>query len=392
MKKVVNWFAASWMNLVYAVVVAVGVVFLLWFGLGDMLPGLSEKEAAQAVSANTVQKLIDNPIGLPHKAVQFATGQLLTGGAAVRSASALLGLFTLGCFYYVLRSWYTRRVAVLGTLTFATSAWFLHVARLGTDSSMYLLLFGAVACVIWLQRSRGSIPALAVSAFFVITLLYIPGMIWFVVPALLWQIDRISETLRHRNPAILTLLSFLVFVALVPIGWAMYQQPDLIKTYFGLPQAMPDPLQIAKNIAHIPVQLFARGPSNPEQWLGRLPLLNLFVSIMFAIGLYAYFQNRKLDRVGFMLFVLVAGGLLASIGGPVNLAIMLPFLYLVTASGMAHMLQKWFTVFPLNPFARTTGTILMTIVVLLAAFNGFSHYFIAWPNTPGTKSVFQQKP
>jgi len=388
MKKVGNWFAANWMNLAYAVVVAASIVFVLWFGLGDMLPGLSRQEAAQAASADTMRELINNPIGLPHKAVQFATLQLGNGDGMVRSASALIGLLVLGCFYYVLRSWYTRRVAILGTLTFATSAWFLHTARSGTEASMYLLLFGAVACVTWLQRSRGSIPAVLASALLALILLYIPGMIWFVVPAILWQLDRISEIAKGRNPAILVAISLFVLAALSPIGWAMYQHPDLIKTYFGLPQTMPDPVQVAKNIAHIPVQLFVRGPDNPALWLGRLPLLNLFTSVMFAIGLYAYAQNRKLDRVGFALFVFVVGGLLASIGGPVSLTIFLPFVYLISVSGIALMLQKWFTVFPLNPFARSSGTILMTIVVLLAAFNGFSHYFIAWPNTPQTKQVF----
>jgi len=54
------------------------------------------------------------------------------------------------------------------------------------------------------------------------------------------------------------------------------------------------------------------------------------------------------------------------------------------------MLQQWFTVFPRNPFARSAGAILMTIVVLLAAYNGFSQYFIAWPNTPETKAVFTE--
>jgi hypothetical protein len=391
MKKVGNWLAANWMGLVFSVIVGTGLVFLLWFGLGDMLPVLSQHEAAQAAASSSVRKIMDNPLGLPHKVLQFGMQQLLDGPAAVRSASALVGLFTIGCFYYVLRNWYTRRVALLGTLIFSTSSWFLHMARLGTDSSVYLLLFGAVASALWLQRSRGSTPAVLASGAMVISLLYIPGMIWFVVPLLLWQFSRISEALEGQHASVLTILSLLILIALSPIAWAIYQQPDLIKTYFGLPQALPEPLIVAKNLVHVPLQLFIRGPNTPEISLGRLPLLNLFTSVMFAIGAYVYVRNHRLDRVGFVLFVFIFGSLLASLGGPVSLAIMLPFVYLVAVGGIASMLQQWFTVFPLNPVARTAGTILMTSVVLLAAYHNFSHYFIAWPNTPATKKVFTQK-
>ncbi len=390
MKKVGNWFAASWIGLLLFVLAAAAVVSLLWFGLSDMLPGLSKHEVSQAATSDTVQKLIDNPIGLPHKALQFITQKAQPGSLGVRSASALIGLFTIGCFYYVVRNWYSKRVAVLGTLIFATSAWFLHTVRLGTDSSIYLLLFGSVACVTWIQKSRGSMLSLIASAVMVALLLYIPGMVWFIIPATLWYVGRLTDSLEGRSAALLTFLSLLVLAALAPIGWTLYQQPELVKTYFGLPQAFPEPIEVVKNIANIPTQLFVRGPNDPETWLGRLALLNIFSIVMFVAGGYVYIKRRKLDRTWFTAFVFIVSGLLVSLGGPVNLAIVLPFIYLVIASGLALMLQQWFTVFPRNPFARSAGAILMTIVVLLAAYNGFSQYFIAWPNTPETKAVFTE--
>lgn len=389
MKKVGNWFVASWVGLLLFTLAVAVIVSLLWFGLGDALPGLSKNEVSQAASSSTLQKLIDNPIGLPHKTLQFATQKIQPSSSlGIRSASALIGLFTIGCFYYVLRNWYYKRIAVFGTLVFATSAWFLHTARLGTDSSMYLLLFGSVACITWVQKSRGSMFALVASAGIVALLLYIPGMIWFVVPAVLWQVGRLTDILEGRSAVLLTFLSLLVLAALAPIGWALYQQPELVRAYFGLPHVFPEPLQVVKNIADIPVQLFVRGPNDPEVWLGRLPLLNVFSIVMFIAGSYAFVKKRKLDRTWFTAFVLLVSGLLVGLGGPVNLAIILPFMYLVVAAGIALMLQQWLTVFPRNPFARSVGAITMTIVVLLAAYSGFSQYFIAWQNTPETKAVF----
>ncbi len=391
MKKVGNWFAASWIALVLSLAAVAGAVCLLWFGLGDMLPGLTEAEARQAASSSTLRQLLDNPLGAPHKVLQYATQKFLPGAVGARSASALIGLLTVGCFYFVLRHWYSKRVAALGTLMLATSAWFLHTARTGTDSSMYLLLFGAAASITWLYKTRGKMPAVLASAALVIALLYIPGMIWLVIPAMLWQASTITQLLQKSNLAALIALGLLGLAALTPLGWALYQHPELVKTYFGLPQTFPELTQVARNLASIPIELFIRGPDNPSAWLGRLPLLNLFTSVTFIIGLYAFFKKYRLDRTPFTLYVFGAGAILTSLDGPVSSSLLIPFIYLVAATGIALLLQQWRTVFPRNPFARTTGMVLLTAVTLLSAYQGLTHYFIAWPNTPETKQAHKHK-
>jgi hypothetical protein len=391
MKKVGNWFAATWYPVVLFIAATLLIAFFLWFQLGSLVPGFSDAELKQRATSSTYQALMDNPLNAPHKALQL-TAQFLkqTSPFAMRSASAIIGLIIVGCFYYILRNWYSRRVAVLGTFLFASSAWFLHVARSGTDVVMYALLIATVACVIWLQNSKGSILAVLFSALFVLTMLYTPGMIWFIIPIVFWQIRRIGHLLEGQNVSVLTILTLLVAVALAPIGWALYQHPELVKTYFGLPQYFPEWKEIIKNIAEVPLQLFVRGPDNPETWLGRIPLLGWFSTAMFVIGTYAYFFKRKLDRTWFIVYVLVVGTIFAGLGGPVNISILMPFIYLMVAGGMALMLQQWFTVFPHNPVAKTLGAVLMTIAVLVTSYFHISHYYIAWPNSPETKEVYNK--
>lgn len=181
-----------------------------------------------------------------------------------------------------------------------------------------------------------------------------------------------------------------IFVGLLlPLLWTFYSNPELIKVYLGLPQAWPSPLEFVKNVANVPVQLFLRGPDSPTTWLGRLPLVDWFGSIMFVIGGYAYYFKQKLDRTRFIVYVFGVGTILVALGGPVTVAVLLPFVYLIIAGGIALMLQQWYTVFPRNPVARITGTVLMTLAVLMSVFYNINHYFIAWPNAPETKQVFQ---
>lgn len=364
---------------------------LLWFRLGTLTPGLSTAEVNQANSTRSLQKIVDNPIGLPHKVLQYGSQRVKVSPFTIRTASALIGLFTVACFYYVVKSWYTTRMAVLGTLLFATSPWLLNIVRYGASDAMYLLLFATVACVVWMQNSGGSIASVLFGLVLIIALLYIPGMIWFVIPVSLWQLGRIGRMLESRNAGMLTLLSLFILGAVAPIGWAIFQDPSLAKTYFGLPQSTPDVMTVLRNLADLPVQLFWQGPDSPETWLARVPLLNWLISAMLFIGLYAYFFKRKLDRTPFIIFVGIFGSILIAVGGPVNFILLMPFIYLIAVGGMALMLQQWFTVFPRNPFARSTGALLLTSVVILATFYNINQYFIAWPNAPETKQVMNRR-
>jgi len=392
MKKAGNWVAIALRPTFLFVAMSSFVVVLLWFVLGSLVPGLSESEVFQKASSATWRALLDNPLGAPYKLLQFGPQYFKHQEPwLLRSASAAVGLLTVCCFYYILNQWYTRRVAILGTILFVCSAWFLHTARLGTESVMYTLLIAVVACTIWLQKSHGHILAVLTGGALLIVLLYIPGMIWFVVPALLWQSQRISGLLSRQNPAVLTVLTLLGVVAMAPLGWGLFQEPSLIRAYFGLPQVFPAPLDIIKNTFSVPYHVFLRGPHNPETWLARLPMLDWFSVVMFVVGGYAYYLKRRLDRTVMLVYVGIMGCILIGLGGPVTLAVLLPFIFLVIAGGLALMLQQWFTVFPHNPVAKTLGACLMTIAVLMSSYYNINHYFIAWPNNPETKQVFTHK-
>lgn len=364
--------------------------FLLWFQLDSLAPGVSQAEIAQNKAAGSLSSLQDNPLNLPYKALHYGLAQL-DGLVAIpgRAASAFIGFLIGVGFFFVLWSWYTRRVAMLGTLMLVCSAWFLQSARMGTGSIVYASLFLAIASLVWMQQRHSGTPAILVSLLLLVWLVYIPGMIWFVVPAIWWQFGRFSRFVRGQNLPLILIAAVLAIGSISPMLMGFVNSPELIKTYAGLPQSIPSPLEVLKNILNLPAELFFRGPDTPVRWLGRLPLVDWFGTVMFVIGTYAYFFKRRLDRTKFIAYIFIAGTILVGLGGPVDTAILLPFVYLLITGGIALMLQQWFTVFPRNPLARTTGSVLMTLAVLMSAFYGINQYFIAWPNAPETKKSFQ---
>lgn len=391
MRRFWNWISIKWQEITLFLLGALLVIFVLWFRLGSLVPGLSSMELNQLTSSENLSQLLSSPIGLPFTLLQFITRNILSNSLGFRSASAVIGLVIVGSFYYVLTNWYSRRIAILGSVLLLTSAWFLHTSRTGTDSSMYMLIFCSIACIIWANNSKHNILPVVISVFLMLLLLYIPGMIWLIVPVVLWQSGNIVRLLRKWNMLLISSVSILAILALAPLAHALIKNPDLIKPYLGLSYAFPSPAQFLGNIIDIPVMLFARGPNNPAIWLARLPLLNLFVSAMFVLGVYAYYKNRQLDRTSYILFIIIVGIILISMGDVINISLILPFVYLISAGGLAMLLQQWYKVFPRNPFARSAGLLILTIAILISAFQGARQYFIAWPHSPKTIQAHTKK-
>jgi len=391
MRKFGNWISIKWQEITLFLVGTLLVIFVLWFRLGSLVPGLSSTEISQLASSENLSQLLSYPIGLPYTLLQFITRNVLSDAIGFRSASAVIGLITAGSFYYVLTNWYSRRIAILGSIMLLSSAWFLHTSRTGVDSSMYMLIFCSIACIIWANNSKRNILPVAFSTFLILVLLYIPGMIWLIIPVVLWQSGNIVRLLRKWNMLLISSVGILAILALAPLAHALINNPDLIRPYLGLSYAFPSPSQFIGNISDIPVMLFARGPNNPAIWLARLPLLNLFVSAMFVLGVYAYYKNRQLDRTSYILFIIIVGIILISLGDVINISLILPFVYLISAGGLAMLLQQWYKVFPRNPFARSAGLLILTIAILISAFQGARQYFIAWPHSPKTIQAHTKK-
>lgn len=373
----------------------IGLLFvgiLLGFKLATLVPGASAAEVTAKAGTTTISALLDNPLYLPHRIVGFIMQQITGGGIlAMRSVSALFGLLSVCLMYYVLKAWHTNRVAIFGTLLYASSSWFLHTARSATPDIMMTMLLALLVAGIWFREHKRRWVALFAVALMATFLVYIPGMVWFILAVTIWQRKRIRSELRRINGPTIVIAAVFGLIVFAPLGYALIDNIALLKTLIGLPEEFPAPLDFLKNIAAIPFQLFIKGPDNPAIWLGRIPILDMFSAAMFVLGLYAYYFRLKLDRTRFILALFIIGSVLVALNGPVTLTLLLPFVYIVIAAGVTLMLQQWFTVFPRNPLARTVGSSLLSIAILLACTFHVLHYFVAWPNTPATKDVYNQQ-
>lgn len=369
----------------------VGISSILVFKLSSIVPGFSAPEVAYISSASSINKLVNNPLYLPHKFINLLVFRFYPYNIFLsRLVSVLFGLFVIGLFYYVVSKWHSKTVALLSLLMLVCSSWLMHNNRLAVPYALLCAsVIAAIAYGTWIRHTNRSGLAIALGVLLFGLLLYTPGMIWLILIGVWWQRKAISSHIKQSSFSLLP--AFIIGGVLIgPLLIAIARSPELVKPFVGLPVGQLATIStILKNIALVPVQIFVRGPNDPVIWLGRLPLLDIFSAAMCIIGVYSFYSQRKLDRAKILFGIFILGCILAGLRGSVSLSFAIVPVYLFIASGIAYMLKQWLTVFPSNPLARSIGIVLIVAAVGLSSFYNLKQYFIAWPKAPATKQSFQ---
>lgn len=364
-------------------------VALLGFRLGTLLPGFSAHEIA-VLQSDGIRHLLHEPVMAPYyllvRGLTVLQPDYLAWG---RVASALCGMLTLVLFCGITWYWHGRRNALLGTVLFGTSAWFLHTARWGTPDVLLFFTLALTACYVWLHATG---KGLAVLTAFIVgsAALYIPGMIWLIIIGIVLRWKSIDTAFKHNLWAV-TAGGIILLAAIAPLGFAIYAHPETAKILAGLPaDGWPQPFTVLHTLALTPYHLLAHASVGAERWLGDTPIIDAFTGVMCILGGYVYVRHFALKRVHVSAVVLAVGAVLASLGGMVTLSMLMPFVYIVAAAGIGFMIDRWLEVFPRNGLAQWAGYTLMSLAIASACIYSLSHYFIGWPQARATRTVYSK--
>jgi hypothetical protein len=385
-------------NWVFALIIAVlGVISIgvLLFQLGSLVPGANPAESVHITAIkdnqiNPLQALVQQPNFLPFTLGLFIMQLFsLESVSWLRAISVVFGLLSVASVYYIVSRWHTFRVSVFSALLYATSAGLLHVARLGDERSTYLLLPLVIAIGLYSKGQKSQIPKFIALGLAGLLVLYLPGTIWIAISLsalyyrqIITSFNKVSVPIKSIGGSIA-----LIFVGL--LTFSFITNPQQLRLWLGAPaESLPALNDFFTQLALVPVQLFAWGPEDPSMWVGTAGIIDIFVTVLFALGCYSYFYQRKLDRTKFLFVAMFVLILLAALGGPVSVFSLVPFIYIIAATGLALLLQQWFTVFPRNPFARGMAIVIIVAAISMSVFYNTHRYFIAWPRTPAVYSEF----
>lgn len=371
------------------------VSFLLLYRLGTLVGGLSLSEVAAAREAVGWHGIYNQPFYLPLKALRSIVFFAFSdhGALLTRLPNAFFGLVAIASFAWLVKLWHGTRTAVLASCLFATSAWVLHVSRLASFDVMYLCAV-PLLLVTHLKLQKASDSAVVFYGSLVVwgLLLYIPGMIWLLLINVIASRKSIAAGWRHFNRWWQRLAYLLIGIGWLPLLTNYIRNISELKVWLGLSVPLDGPLLMLKQFAGVFVHLFVRGPQNPELWLGRAPLLDVFTLAVCLVGIYFYARHVRLARSRLLATFFLVGAVLIALGGTVSLSLLVPIVYLLAATGIAYLLREWLQTFPRNPLARGLGVSLVVIAVALSCTYNLRAYFVAWPHNSATQIIFRYYP
>lgn len=391
-----KWLSNHWRGLFIGTLITVLAVITLSLALNNLIAGQNKFET------QTVQQLqvfpapwhraVNAPYMIPTFLLGKVTNSLLQAG---RIMSVFYGLIATALMFYVLRAWFNIRIATVGTLLFITSSWLLHTTHQATP--LILLVFGpmlAVASLTWFLRTKHfrTVSFFILAAALAITA-YIPYMPWIVLISFVVIVFLEKKLIRELKTWQIVSAAAIYSTILLPLFTSIVRYPGQLHELLGIPKIIPSLHDYLHHLFYTVSMIAFRSEPLPELNLGRLPVLDIFSAAMFLLGIY-YFAVRIKTRRSIILFASLICLLILVPLAPfyqLNATILMSFVYLCVVSGIVELLNQWFSYFPRNPWARNFGVAMIVVAIGFASFYHLERYFIAWPNTPETKSVYVVK-
>lgn len=391
MKKTKSFWRQNAKFLIFGAAAIFAVLFLLLYKLGSLAGGLSATEISTATNPLGWNGIFQNPLNLP---INFARSVVYFiapdhGLTLTRLPSIMFGFMAVISFSILIWLWHGTRTALLSGAMFATSAWVLHVSRFAGFDVLYLWAIPSLLLIQVLIHRYGDKSYIWYGSLMLWgLLLYIPGMVWLILIQIACQRKLLLKTAAGYSTLKARALSALAIFIWLPLLGIGLLRDGQFSTWIGLPNHFGTIIHTAKEFAAVPVHIFFRGPQNPELWLDRVPIFDIFTLVVCIIGIYFYARNWNATRSQTLGFLFLGSIALVGLGGAFSLSSLVALMYVFAAAGIAYLLHEWLKVFPLNPLARSAGILLVSIAVALSCLYGIRSYFIAWPHNNITRVTF----
>jgi hypothetical protein len=395
MKTIRSYLTLHWRALIIICGCILALILLYGYRLGTLVTGMSQAEYSISVAPIGWHGIWHQPLYLPLELVRSLLFKIrpIHGSFIVRVPDVVFGLIAIAAIAILLRLWHGTRSALLGTALFATASWTLHVSRLASNDSLYLaalpiLLLSHALLLKHHSKKYVSYGSLMLWGL----LLYIPGLVWFVLLNGLLQrhqLRSVWHSMKSWWQRALWLLVGLIWLPLLIIDFM--RNMTTFRVWLGLPATYARPAQLLKQFAAVFVHLFIRGPKYPQLWLERTPVLDIFTLSMCVVGIYFYIKHYQAQRARLLGCFFILGAVLIALGGAVPLSLLVPILFILATAGIAYLLHEWLQVFPINPLARNIGVTIIVIAVAVSCLYNLRAYFVVWPHDTATSQLFYLK-
>lgn len=373
--------------------IVLGLAFVgLLFGMPLLAQtGLSQAEIDSATSSYYLGKagiMNGDLVDLPYRVLQkFSIGIFGLKAYAIKLPSIIMGLLLGFLLILLLNRWFKNNVSLLTSCLIILSTPFLFLAGSGTP--LIMLVFWPTL-LLWLgskiQGERRPRPlysfAFSIAMFFAI---FTPYMIYFAVFCalfVLWQ-PHLRFVVKNLPKLPLILVCLILIGGFTVFGLNIYHHPDVVsELLFSKDFHAGD---FWGNIPTGIAPVFSWHTVVESVFLS--PLMSLPIFALALIGLFSTTKGFLASRNSIATVLIIFCIIITGFNPSAIIFFILP-LSILTAHGIKYLLEKWYGLFPENPYARVSAIMPLTILFLIMIIPGLLQYIYGYRYNPNIANEF----
>lgn len=377
-------------GIVYTLLAIVFVGMLVFFP--SITPnGLSEAEMSSVNTSMALHKdtlITGDIVNLPYHMLQKASISLLGLSVyGIKLPSIIIGGLLGLLFILLLNRWFKNNVAIMASILAVLSSSFLYIAGSGTPLIMTVfwptLLFWLGSKI---QGENKPKPLYSfIFAFALLLSLFTPYMIYLAIFIVLYALfhPHLRFTITHlpKIPFLLATLIVLGVGGLIVMN-AM-KTPGTIKALVFMNDFSWSSYFNNINTAFMPF----------FKWSGMLestflaPLIGLASLALALTGLISTYRGFFASRNSIATYLIVFTIIISGFNPDCAILLLLPLAILI-AHGFRYILNKWYGLFPENPYARVFGIIPISIFLIIMIMSDISHFVFGYRYNPAVANEF----
>jgi len=367
----------------YGLIGVTSIALLIFAGL--YIPGgLSENEIKSTVvsSSLTSSDLSSFSVtNLPYHLLQNLSFKIFgVTNLSIKLPTIMVSLATALGLVLLLRLWYKKNVAVVGAAIALTTGQFLYIGQSGDPNIMNIfwpvvvLLLGTLVAKLHSKHFIWKILLFVAIAWSLYTPFSVYAIAALTIAALLHPHLRYIFKKLSKKKLVLAGLIGLFF--LIPFFYATVVSSDFRAEILGIQPSLPD---FAKNLSILSGQYL--GFNSSSSILPMVPVFGLGSALIILFGFYKLIKNRATSQ-SYLIILWIVSLIPIIIFNTDSISMTFLPLVLVLCSGIDGIIRYWYNLFPSNPYARITGLIPLSILVIALTLPGLQRYIDGYRYDP----------
>ena len=367
-----------------------------FFALLSFLPnvapgGLSQAEMDSAYEASRIGPTLveqGNVVDLPYIVLQKISLNVFgLNLLSIKLPSIIIAVATAFFIILLLNRWFKNDVAIIASILTTLSTAFLFLATNGTPAIMYVFW---LALILWsgskIVGNEHVNPILIMLFFASLGLsLYTPQLVLVAIVIAIAGITHphLRFTLKQLKKWQL-IVSIVVFGLIVtPLIVGVFKQPENVQALCFMKDFNFS--KYIHNISSAFAPFFSFSLVYNSVYLA--PLFGLATVALVVIGVLASVGKMFMSRNTIVSLLVIFSIIISGLNPAIAISIIIP-VAILSAAGVESIIEKWYSLFPENPYAHLFGIIPLVIVMGMIIISGLSHFVLGYHYAPRVAENF----